>query len=114
MYCPKCGNVVSKNAFFCQWCGEKIDLVELDSIAERIKYIRKQTIEKNTSDLEICKYVSKIYRDRSYLQSYDSFEAFGQNVLDIEKSDLLRILRQRRCDVAESRRVTDDRRQCIQ
>ena len=88
MYCPKCGSVVSKNAFFCQWCGEKIDLVELDSIAERIKYIRKQTIEKNTSDLEICKYVSKIYRDRSYLQSYDSFEAFGQNVLDIEKSDL--------------------------
>ena len=89
MYCPKCGNAIGEHAFFCQWCGEKIDLIERGAIIERIKYLKKlYEEEKNLSDLELCKYISRIYRGKEYLQHYDSFEDFGKNELGIDKSSM--------------------------
>ena len=88
MYCPKCGNAIGEQAFFCQWCGEKIDLVELETIIERIKYLRKPYYERTLSDLELCKYISRIYREGKYLQRYDSLEEFGLNELGIDKSSM--------------------------
>ncbi len=85
MYCPKCGNAVGEKAFFCQWCGEKIDLVELETIVERIKYLRNN---RTLTDFELCKYISRIYRERKYLQNYGSLEEFGIKELGIEKSNM--------------------------
>lgn len=85
MYCPKCGNAVGEKAFFCQWCGEKIDLVELDTIVERIKYLRNN---RTLTDFELCKYISRIYREGKYLQNYGSLEEFGIKELGIEKSNM--------------------------
>lgn len=88
MYCPKCGNTVGERAFFCQWCGEKIDLVELGAMIERIKYLRKPYNDRTRTDIELCKYISRIYREGKHLQNYDSLEEFGFHELGIDKSSI--------------------------
>ena len=81
MYCFKCGKPIRKDAFYCQWCGIELDQQDTDWTVDRIKSLRQPS-----RDLEIAKYIARLWREDAYKADYDSFESFARQRLGMEKS----------------------------
>ena len=85
MYCPKCGKRIANDAFFCQWCGSELLVLDTDAIVERINML---TALDKSYQLAMAKYIAAIWRSGDYKTHYDSLESFGKARLGMEKSSL--------------------------
>ncbi len=82
MYCSKCGKPAGDEAFYCQWCGAKLDNPDLNWTISKI-----QSLIQESPELEISKYMARLWKSGIYKEYGDgTWESFSRVNFGMDKS----------------------------